>query len=386
MIAALGRAGAKAIVTSARIGTSPHAEIARQVATELFPIRHICAFGRDLPDGVVPLDDVYGCVPLEFFQPSARPGYAAAHVAAITFDVTSDGVVSVARSQSELIAGGLATFLEAGLAQDSTILSAIPLGSFAGIALTMVPWLLAGGTLALHHGFDPAVFAEQGRAHDIATVVLPGPALTPLADAGLLGGQIKTILALWRAPEQLAGAMPWQRDAALLDIASFGEIVLLPARRGPDGLPAPIPHGAVAAPRGAPGAIAIAETMRSKAGTLALRGPMVPARAFRADAAGFVDTGFACRLERDTATLTVTAPPAGITAIGGYRFRPREVDAAVAAADPAAVIVALPDAQLGQRLAGSARERTATASELQARGVNSLIAGAFRPRGKASTA
>ena len=36
MIAALGRAGAKAIVTSARIGTSPHAEIARQVARRPF--------------------------------------------------------------------------------------------------------------------------------------------------------------------------------------------------------------------------------------------------------------------------------------------------------------------------------------------------------------
>ena len=122
-----------------------------------------------------------------------------------------------------------------------------------------------------------------------AAVVLPGPALTPLADAGLLGGHIKTILALWRAPEQLAAAAPWQRDAALVDIASFGEIGLLPARRGPDGLPAPIPHGAFVA-------------------------------------------------------------PAGITAVGGYRFRQREVDAVVAGADPAAVIVALPDAYLGQRL------------------------------------
>ena len=83
-----------------------------------------------------------------------------------------------------------------------------------------------------------------------SAVVLPGPALTPLADAGLLDGQIKTILALWRAPEQLAGAAPWQRDAALVDIASFGEIGLLPARRGSDGMAAPIPHGAIAVPRG----------------------------------------------------------------------------------------------------------------------------------------
>jgi hypothetical protein len=211
------------------------------------------------------------------------------------------------------------------LAEDATMLSLIPLGSFAGIALTMVPWLLEGSTLALHHGFDPAVFAEQCRAHEVATVVLPGPVLMPLSDAGLLGGGIKNILTLWRSPEQFAAATPWQGNAALVDIASFGETDLTSTRRGPDGRSALVPPGAFAA-------------------------------------------------------------PAGLTAVGFYRFRQCDVDAAVAAVDPAAVIVALPEALLGQRLAGTAHDLAATAARLQARGVNSLIAGAFRPRGSANAA
>ncbi|HSP48952.1 MAG TPA: hypothetical protein VLN61_01965 [Pseudolabrys sp.] len=217
MVAALSRIGAKAIVTSSHVGPTAQSEIAMQVAAELFPIRHICGFGRDLPDGVVPLDDVFNPAPTEFYQPSVRP--AAAHVAAITFDINGDGLVPVARSQSELIAGGLAVFREADIGEEAIILSTIPAASFAGIALTLMPWLLASGTLALHHGFDPAVFAEQSRAHEPCSVVLPGPALTPLAEAGLLGGYIKNILALWRAPEQLAIAVPWQHDAALVDTA-----------------------------------------------------------------------------------------------------------------------------------------------------------------------
>jgi hypothetical protein len=393
MVEALGRIGAKAIITSAKIGAHAQADIAMQVAAEMFPIRYICGFGRDLPDGVVPLDDCFTSGAGEFFQPSPRPGQAAAHVAVVTFDVTGDGLVPVARSQSELIAGGLAAFLEGGIAQDVTILSAIPLGSFAGLALTLVPWLLAGGTLALHHGFDTAVFAAQSRTHAPGVVVVPGPALTPLAEADLLGGSIKRILALWRAPEQLAAAAPWQGDAALIDVPAFGEVGLLPGLRGSDGVPVPYPHGAIAAPRGVPGARAAGQTKRGKAGTLALRGPMVPVQAFppggeQGDEAsfapdGFRDTGFACRVERDT-TLVLTAPPAGIAAVGYYRFRQSEIDAAVAEADPAAVVVALPDAQLGQRLAGSAREPASIAAELKARGVNALIAGAFRPRGKAA--
>ncbi|MGH6728071.1 MAG: AMP-binding protein [Pseudolabrys sp.] len=384
MVAALSRTGAKAIVAAAHIGASAPAETAVQVAAELFPIRHICGFGRGLPDGVVPLDDCLAPGAMDFFAPPARPGNPGAHVAAITFDVTGDGLAAVARSHSELIAGGVAVHLESGMAEDTTILSAIPPGSFAGIALGMLPWLLSGGALALHHGFDPAVFAAQCHANDVASVVVPGRALTPLANAGLLGPPVKTILALWRAPERLAAAKPWQGEAALVDVASFGEVGLLPARRGRDGLALPIPLGAVATPRGVAGARAAIETRRGKTGTLTLRGPMVPPLA--PDAEGFVDTGFPCGLAEDGASLTVTGSPAGLSAVGFYRFRQREIDAAVASADPAAVIAALPDAALGTRLAGSARDPAAIAADLQARGVNSLIAGAFGPRGKANAA
>lgn len=114
-----------------------------------------------------------------------------------------------------------------------------------------------------------------------------------------------------------------QGKAPLIDVAGLGETAVLPARRGADGMPAPV------APR---------------AGGTAV----------------------------------------GITTIGGYRFRQSELDAAVAAADPDAVIAALPDAHLGLRLAGSAADDAATTSALQVRGANALIAGAFRARAKAA--
>ena len=397
MVAALRLVGAKAIITASRIGSTRHAEIATQAAAELFPIRYVCAFGRELPDGVVPLDDLFAADQRDFVQPSVRPGNAAAHVAVVTFNLAADGLMPVARNHSELIAGGLAVFLEGGIPQDAKILSAIPLGSFAGIALTALPWLLSGGTLSLHHAFDPDTFAAQCRTHDTGAVVLPGPALAPLAQAGHLDN-VKNIVALWRSPERMDACGPWRGETALVDVACFGEIGVLTTRRGADGMPLPFPRGIVSAPRGAAGAITVAEAMRTGAGTLALRGPMVPAHAFPpgtergeaphlgVNAAGFVDTGATCRLDRATDTLVVTGPPGGITVVGGYRFRQVEVDWLVAHADLDATIVALPDGMLGQRLAGSAPEPEVTVEELQACGANPLIAGAFRPRERANAA
>jgi len=399
IVAALGRIGAKVIVTTARIGISSQstsqstslAEIAMQAAAELFPIRYVCSFGLDLPDGVMPLDDIFGPDQLDLVPSSARPGNAAAHVAVVTFETGAAGLVPVARNHIELIAGGLSAYLESGAVLDANVLSAIQPGSFASIALGVVPWLLGGGALTLHHAYDPATFADQYRTQNGGSIALPGPALAPLAEAGHLGNASKTIVALWRSPERIPGNPPWHGDARLVDVASFGEYGLLAAQRGADGMPAAIAIGLS-------GTAPAIETLRTDASTVALRGAMVPAYAFppgaergpephlKPDAAGFVDTGVRCGLNRDTNTLTITGSPAGITSIGGYRFRQNAVDWMVAEVDLDATIVALPDAVLDQRLAGTAPDREATEAHLLVRGVNPLIAGAFRPRGAAKAA
>jgi hypothetical protein len=389
ILTALRPLGAKAIITASRIGSVRHAEIAMQVAAELFPVRYVCGFGNDLPDGMVPLDGLFALATRDVGPPPARSSDAAAHVAVVTFDDDGAGICAVARNQQELIAGGLGPYLESGAPRDGNLLSAIPPASFAGLSLTLLPWLLGGGALNLHHAFDPNIFDKQASEQDGGTVVIPGPALAALTEANCLG-RPANIVALWRSPERLTNTSPWRGEAALSDAASFGEIGLIASRRSADGLPAAIPAGLIGAPRGSPTAITVAETARSARGTLLLRGPMVPVQAFPPGAedgsephidvgvAGFVDARLTCR--RDGDILTLTAPPAGMTCIGGYRFSQGAVDLAVASVDPDATIVALPDAVLGQRLAGNAKHQADIIAELQSRGVNPLIAGAFRPR------
>jgi non-ribosomal peptide synthetase component E (peptide arylation enzyme) len=394
LIAGLGRIGAKAIVTSARAGGFDHCALAMQAAAELFPVRYVCGFGPRLPDGVIPLDDLMTGEAAD--PPSAveRDGPAAAHVAVVTFDVAPNGPIAVARSHRELVAGGLAVLLEGGIGPDASIVTSCAIGSFAGLSLAMLPWLISGGTLSLHQPFDAAVFKLQCSHERDAAAIVPGPLVPRLAEAGLFDGAgLKTVLALWRAPERLASSPPWPATGiGLVDVRAFGETALFAMRRDAEGRPRPVPAGVVQAPHDAAGAVTVLELARTESGTLALRGPMVPRHAFppgaersaaphfRAGSEGFADTGYACRLDRDSRTVAVTGPPPGVVAVGGYRFVLRELEDAVGRADREAGLAALPDALGGNRLAGSSAEPERMRAALAEQGVNPLLAGAFRNR------
>ena len=392
LVDTLGRVSARAILTCARAGSAAPADVAMHTAAALFPIRHICGFGQELPDGVVPIDDVFSPGAAHGSAVPPRFDSAAAHLAAITFDIDARGINPVARNHIAIISGGLAVFLEAGIAPDANVLSSIPVSSFAGTALTLAPWLLSGGTLHLHHGFDPAAFAAQCNTTGCNLLALPAIVLPALAEAGMLAGDSCTLAALWRGPERALAAKSFDRASTVVDISSFGETGFVAARRTEQGKPAPIPHGVISAPRGAIGAMTVVETACSNAGTLMLRGPMVPSAAFPPDAdpgrapdpAGFIDTGFACRLDKQAQALAITVPPPGIVGVGGYRLRQSDIDACVEKAAAGAEVVALPDRTLGHRLAGTAGDKKAVAAALDAQGVNALISGAFRQRGDAA--
>ena len=395
-IPALARIGAKALITCGRVGTFNHSQFAMRVAAEVFSIRYVCGFGQGLPDGVVPFDDLFHAEKLDPIPPldRERQNNAAAHIAAITFDVSSGGLVPVARNHPELLAGGLGVLLESRLAQDSIVLSTITPSSFAGISATLLPWLLCGGTLLLHHAFDAGVLARQRSEDRCDALVLPGPVAFRLAEAGAFAGDIPAcVIAVWRSPERLAASQAWREAAAtLVDISIFGEAGLVPARRGAGGRPSPVPFGPVIAPRGSGGGIVVAELARTDAGTVALRGPMVPHHCFppgversglpyfRIGRGGLVDSGYTCRVDTLTRAMVVTGLPSGIASVGGYRFALHDLQDVVGRIDRGATLAALPDALIGQRLIGNAADRDTMQAALNAVGINPIVVAAFRDR------
>jgi len=391
-VAALGRIGATALIVSGRIGSVDHSALAMNVAADVFNIRQVGGFGDDLPDGLVSFDDLYAAGTIDPPPSVERPVNPAAHVAVITWDVCADGLVPVARSHFEVLAAGAAITLESRLEQNMVILSSLALPSFAGLASAVMPWLLVGGTLALHHPFDHVAFAQQCKAEQCQAIVVPAALAMRLADLGMFNRRdgAKTVIAAWRAPELLAGSRAWgDLSIGLVDIPVFGETALFAARRGGGGRPASLGLGPIMAPRGAPGALHMAEVKRSENGTLAVRGPLVPKfplpsevdregkPLFKVGADGFADTGYACEVDPTSNLVTISGPPADMVAVGGYRFGLRALTDMAAQAEPGSSVTALPDGLAGRRLAGTATDRDRVRDALATRGVNPLIIGAF---------
>jgi hypothetical protein len=95
---------------------------------------------------------------------------------------------------------------------------------------------------------------------------------------------------------------------------------------------------------------------------------------------GAIDTGYACRVDRETKLLTIDGPPAGIVSVGGYRFALRAAQDLIAGIEDGSTLAALPDLLAGHRLAGAGGDRDAICDALLAHGANPLLVAAFRAR------
>lgn len=389
VVAALNRTSARAIVTAAKVDGVNHADLAMNAAAEAFSIRHVCGFGGDLPEGMASLD-----------QALAQPSAATRHViqdgrkaAIITFDVTSDGFRAVPRTHLSLIAGGLALSLESDVPRGATVMSAFAPTSFAGLASSVVIWLLSGGTLALHHPFEADVLAQNMREHRCDTLIVPAQLALRLdqfdLDARVPG--LRNVIGMWRAPEQVASSPQWTaRRASLTDAYLFGEAGLFCARRtAADGAPAIVKPGLHGAPRELPGSSISGEILLTPKGTLGLRGPMVAIAAYALPPGDslipqaprdFVDTEYAARFDLSTGAIAITAPPSGVLGVGGYRFLAQDLQEWGKRLGQGALLTALPDRLNGHRLAGRAEDNNRARGALSELGLNPLMVEAFRDR------
>jgi hypothetical protein len=368
---ALASVDAKALIVMTHAGA---ADRALDIARETPSLRYVCAFGSDLPDGIVRLGHAFEATS------DRDPGNTGGihDTAVITFDVDADGISPVRHTHAELLVAGLALVREIDMAPQSRIFMTMLLSSYA--TLSVLPaWLIAGGELRLlQPGDGNAVVPLIGSASCDAAVV-PAALIPQLAASPL---RLPSILAIWRAPERYPASSLWPRLSSLTDLLSFGESGHAVLQRQLDGKPIALPAGTIRAPHNDPAGAPVLRLRRSDHRTLLVGGPMAPQQT-GADgkpiADNFTDTNIVCQLDQ-TGGLTLSGNALGVASVGGYRFAMADLQDLVGTLDGGSVLAALPDLLAGQKLAGIADDITALRAALERLGVNPLVGGAFRER------
>ncbi len=346
---ALMRIEPKAFITLARLGDEKPALAACEAALNLFSLSFPCSFGANVPDGMIPLDDAgLEDEPVEF------PVTPANALAIATFDATRDGFFPVGRSHAQWLAAGLASLLESKIEAGDTIVSTVPPSSLAGIASSLIPWLLSGGMLQLAHGISAEAFEEIDAK---APVHIVAPATIASDVARAYRHPFKTCIALHRSSASLSLDLSGIAAERFVDLTVFGEVGAIALKRDDARRSRSIPLGAITAPSGAAGAPVVIDTRIGADGILSLSGAMIPRRQFspepgapqlETDRDNYVKTGFRC--EYRMGKLAIEPAPAGIALVGGVRYGIDDLARRIGRCADGILIDAVPDPLLGQRL------------------------------------
>ena len=298
VLEALTRAGAKALVAGESFGGRSIGLEARDTAADLFALRFVFGLGRDVADGLMEVEQILGELPDDLEPaPTRRDQNAADHVATLTWTRSTSGEpLPIARSHNQWIACGLMPYLELSLPQAPNFLLPYALTGMAGIGAGLIPWLLSGGTLHLHHPGSLRRLAAHADAADADIVLCPG-ALVPALDRRIERPDCR-IVPVWQAHSPAPA--PHGSNRELVDLHIADEFAMVARTREGSALPRPLPSGRIGSPSAAtqaPALLEIAIDTETSPAMLKVRGAMVPDSAWPAckvrmptDKAGFVDT------------------------------------------------------------------------------------------------
>ena len=359
----LQRLGARAVLTAGRIGPVESADIMRYAAAETFSVRFVMSLGGPVLDGVIPLDDVMADPTVADRVEIERAGNPADHVAIVTADAVAEGHIAVARSHNEVVAGGLAAYVAGVPDEHSVFAGALAPDGFAGIALQIVPWLMAGGTLVAHPPLAPRIIRDRLAPDGVTHAVLPVAlgeyvVAAPLAERP----QLRHLALLARRPVSAESFAAAAEDGLAVDVFyGIGETAVARGLRGAGGA---ITLGPDTHTSGSGQSPVLVETRVGPDGELALRGAMVPVHAFppgaengqppfwSTDASGFRATGMPAAADKATRSIAIGSREAGVVSIGGRRFAESAIRGAYAEAGGEIAPVIRPDPLLGERVAG----------------------------------
>jgi len=292
----------KALIGVSSFGAEMQGETLCAIAASQLSVRFVLGFGPELPDGVSSLDEVMDVARSEPASPVPTP--ARKGPALLTFTARPDApLVSVPRSEETLLAQGTMTALALGLTTRDVILSAYPFTGPAGLALALMPWLVSGCAISQHQPFDYGDFVQQLLVTEATVTALPSTILGALALDDVLRQpdcKIRRLGRVWSLPELTEPLSDLDEIAPPdFDLYPLGDLAAMLRLREPNTDPGLLPRGSINVDANGESAAFVETLLRKQdgdaAGTLLLRGPVVPHNAgkgwFAREADGFVASG-----------------------------------------------------------------------------------------------
>jgi acyl-CoA synthetase (AMP-forming)/AMP-acid ligase II len=167
---------AKAFLTSTRIGKQPHAAMVAALRPQLPTLKHILAWGENVPEGVVALDPLMAAPHDQqtLADYVARTPVDANDILTICWTSGTEGQPKgVPRSYNDWLVPAMATMDAAEPRDGWHILNPFPLTAMGGIAGMFTTWLLTGGKLVQHHPLSLPTFLQQIASEQIEFTVAP---------------------------------------------------------------------------------------------------------------------------------------------------------------------------------------------------------------------
>jgi non-ribosomal peptide synthetase component E (peptide arylation enzyme) len=396
---ALNSISPKVLITQPVEGDIDTLDLMREVAAKVYSVRHVLAFGDELPDGIVPIDKVIAFAKEQVVadeEPEENSSKITANdIAIITWNgVESPDLKALPRSHNHLISAGLCVLLEASLEDESSILCPFSLSSLAALGSFFVPWILTGGSFHIHQPFDLSGFKQQLELEKPTFTGLPPAALTRLCE-DVNGGELdlaclKALACLW--PTLGSANLTSNIDTYLLppitDIFSIGELAIHAHRRSDNLLIDIIPHGECKFPSVSGNGPSLLFTrlkgcaMKNSAagsmlvGQLMIKGPMIYEGDFQGEAGkpqafeplerdnqGFVATGIKCEIvDEGGPKLKPVERLSKIIYHGGLAVSASDLDTIYSefSGIERAVAVSIPDPILGECIAAAVIPSSAT--------------------------
>lgn len=325
---ALAQINPAAVAIAARFAGTDHAALMCEAASRHVDIRYIFGLGDELHDGVTPISDWFAADPAVASGPTDRVPVQGSEPALMTWAAGAEGTYPVPRSHQELMALGEMAVRQLGISKHDVVLSTYPLTTISSIGGVLMPALLAGAPVIMHHPFDYDVFTAQLREHAVTYTAVPDAVIQALAEGGDLDQgdiHLQKIGRVWSSPHRPPGEMPENVRQAIFDIAALSELGLIvsPATRdGTDGDRGGLPLGKIGAGHDKSvepfletrvrGSVAAGENSARLTGDLLVRGTTVPKGPFttagaltdtllRPDSQGFLNTRIRCTVDETTA-------------------------------------------------------------------------------------